>query len=114
MRRGGFVLTWGGSAPMRRRLLLIPLAIATTLAMGTIGFTIIEHYPVFDAFYMTLTTMTTVGYMEIHPLSRAGRIFNSFLISFGVSTIFIAIGAMTQTIIELEFGDALAKRRTKR
>src|SRR3954465_5647328 len=114
MRRGGFVLTWGGSAPMRRRLLLIPLAIATTLAMGTIGFSLIEHYPVFDAFYMTLTTMTTVGYMEIHALSRAGRIFNSFANLFGTSTIFIAIGATPQTIIELELGDALGKRRNKR
>jgi len=99
---------------LTRRLLLIVLAIATTLTIGTIGFTFIAHYPVFDAFYMALTTMTTVGYMEIHPLDRAGRIFNSFLIAFGVTTIFIAIGAMTQTIIELEFGDALAKRRNKR
>lgn len=99
---------------MRRRLLLIPLAIVTTLLIGTVGFTMLEHYPVFDAFYMTLTTMTTVGYMEIHELSRAGRIFNSFLIFFGTSTIFIAIGAMTQTIIELEFGDAIGKRRNKR
>jgi voltage-gated potassium channel len=63
---------------------------------------------------MTLTTMTTVGYGEIHPLSHAGRVFNSFLIVFGVTTIFIAIGAMTQTIIELEFGDAIGKRRKKR
>src|SRR5205085_8242759 len=68
----------------------------------------------FDAFYMTLTTMTTVGYGEIHPLSQAGRLFNSFLIFFGVSTIFIAIGAMTQTIIELEFGDVIGQRRNKR
>jgi voltage-gated potassium channel len=58
--------------------------------------------------------LTTVGYDEIHPLSRAGRIFNSFLIFVGVSTIFMCIGAMTQTIIELEFGNALEKRRTKR
>jgi voltage-gated potassium channel len=99
---------------LARRLLLIALAIVTTLLIGTVGFTVIEHYPPFDAFYMTLTTMTTVGYMEIHPLSRSGRIFNSFLIFFGVSTIFIAIGAMTQTIIELELGDAAAKRRNKR
>ena len=63
---------------------------------------------------MSLTTMTTVGYGEIHPLSHAGRVFNSFLIVFGVTTIFIAIGAMTQTIIELEFGDAIGKRRNKR
>src|SRR3954470_15695704 len=99
---------------LTRRLSFILLAIVTTLLTGTVGFTLIEHYPPFDAFYMTLTTMTTVGYMEIHPLTRSGRIFNSFLIFFGVTTIFIAIGAMTQTIIELEFGDAIGKRRNKR
>src|SRR5204863_1024336 len=82
--------------------------------IGTVGFVVIEHYPVFDAFYMSLTTMTTVGYGEIHPLSRVGRVFNSLLIVFGVTVIFIAIGAMTQTIIELEFGDASGKRRNKR
>src|SRR5689334_17154092 len=99
---------------MRRSLLLIPLAIATTLIIGTIGFTLIEGYPVFDAFYMTLTTMTTVGYMEVHQLSRTGRIFNTFVIIFGTSTIFISIGAMTQFIIEMELGDAIGKRRNKR
>jgi voltage-gated potassium channel len=99
---------------LTRRFLIILLAIVATLAIGTVGFTVLEHYPPFDAFYMTLTTMTTVGYMEVHPLSHAGRVFNSFLILFGVTTIFIAIGAMTQTIIELEFGDGIAKRRNKR
>ena len=99
---------------LARRFLLIILAIGCTLVIGTVGFTLIDHYPPFDAFYMTLTTMTTVGYAELHPLSRAGRIFNSFLIMFGVTTIFIAIGAMTQSIIEVEFGDLIGKRRTKR
>jgi voltage-gated potassium channel len=99
---------------LTRRFLFIAVAVASTLAIGTVGFTLIEGYPPFDAFYMTLTTMTTVGYGEIHPLSRAGRMFNSFLIFFGVSTLFIAIGAMTQTIIEIEFGDAIGKRRNKR
>ena len=99
---------------LARRFFLTLLAIVSTLAIGTVGFTAIDHYPPFDAFYMTLTTMTTVGYGEVHPLSRAGRIFNSFLIIFGVTTILIAIGAMTQSIIELEFGDAFSKRRNKR
>src|SRR5205823_10825669 len=98
---------------LTRRFSVIILAIVTTLLIGTVGFTLIDHYPPFDAFYMTLTTMTTVGYGEIHELSKAGRVFNSFLIFFGVTTIFIAIGAMTQTIIELEFGDRLGKRRNK-
>src|SRR5690348_4474236 len=99
---------------LTRRFLLIGLALGATLLIGTVGFTVIDHFPVFDAFYMTLITMTTVGYSEIHPLSHAGRVFNSFLIIFGVTTIFIAIGAMTQTIIELEFGDVIGKRRNKR
>ena len=97
-----------------RRFLYILLAIAATLLIGTVGFTVIDHYPPFDAFYMTLTTMTTVGYGEIHPLSHGGRVFNSFLIFFGVTTIFIAIGAMTQTIVEREFGEAIGRRRHKR
>ena len=97
-----------------RRFLILAAALLATLITGTVGFALIDHFPVFDAFYMTLITMTTVGYSEIHPLSHAGRVFNSFLIIFGVTTIFIAISAMTQTIIELEFGDVIGKRRNKR
>ena len=91
----------------------IAIAMAITLAGGTTGFVLIEHYPVFDAFYMTLTTVTTVGYGEIHALSQAGRVFNSFLIFFGVSLMLLAIGAMTQTVIELELNQFFGKRRIK-
>src|SRR5579864_7700608 len=97
-----------------RRLAFIATLIAVTLATGTVGFTVIEGYSPFDAFYMTLITITTVGYAEIHPLSHAGRIFNSFLIFFGVTTLFFAIGAMTQSIIELELGEYFGKRRHRR
>ena len=97
-----------------RRLAYIACGIALTLLMGTVGFTVIEGYPLFDAFYMTLITITTVGYSEIHPLSHAGRIFNSFLIFFGVTVMFFAIGAMTQSLIELELGEYFGKRRTRR
>src|ERR1035438_297603 len=99
---------------LARRFILIVVAIVTTLTIGTVGFTVIDGYPPFDAFYMSLTTMTTVGYGEIHPPSPAGRLFNSFLIAFGVPPIFIAIGAMPQPITELECGDAIGKRRNKR
>ena len=98
---------------VRRRLLRIAIAIALTLAMGTVGFTVVEHWPLFDSFYMTLITITTVGYDEIHPLSQGGRIFNSFLIFFGVSTMFFAIGGMTQIIIELELNQYFGKRRIR-
>lgn len=100
-------------ARLVRRILLIVGLITFTLLAGTIGFVLIAHFPWFDAFYMTLTTITTVGYHEVRPLSRAARVFNSFLIIFGVTAMFLAIGAMTQTIIELELQDRYGKRRTK-
>ncbi len=98
----------------QRRLLLIGAALVVTLAGGTIGFHLIEGYSLFDAFYMSLITITTVGYFELQTLSRAGRIFNTFFILFGVSVMFFAIGAMTQTIVELEFTEFFGKRRIKR
>lgn len=97
---------------LARRFLFVALAITAVLAIGTAGFMLIEGYSLFDAFYMTLLTMTTVGYGD--SLHSSGRIFNSFLLVVGVTTILVAIGAMTQTIIEVEFGEALGKRRNKR
>jgi voltage-gated potassium channel len=98
----------------RNRLILIASALLVTLAGGTLGFIFIEHYPPFDAFYMTLITITTVGYAEVHPLSPAGRVFNSFVIFFGVTIMLLAVGGMTQAIIELELNQYFVKRRTKK
>jgi voltage-gated potassium channel len=103
---------------MNRRLVHRTLFVAgillITVCIGTVGFSLIEHWGAFDAFYMTLTTITTVGYQEVRPLSRTGRIFNSFVIFFGVSAMFFAVGAVTQTIIELEFADRYGRRRRNR
>ncbi len=63
---------------------------------------------------MTLITISTVGYSEIHPLTFAGRIFNSFLIFFGVTIMLLAIGGMTQAIIELELNQYFGKRRIRK
>jgi voltage-gated potassium channel len=97
-----------------RRALLIAGMLLIVLCIGTVGFSAIEGWAWFDAFYMTLITITTVGYGEVHRLSAAGRVFNSFLIFFGVSAMFLAVGALTQTIIELELQDRYGQRRRKR
>lgn len=97
-----------------RRIIVVVTAIVTTLFVGTSGFVLIADYPVFDAFYMALMTMTTVGYMEIRPLGTDGRIFNSLYMLLSVSTMFLAIGAVTQTVVELEYNKYFSRRRTKR
>src|SRR5258708_12361002 len=70
---------------LRNRLILIAAALLLIVLGGTVGFVVVEQYSWFDAFYMTLITVSTVGYAEVHPLSHAGRVFNSFLIFFGVT-----------------------------
>ena len=98
----------------RNRLILIAAFLILTVAGGTVGFVVIDQYPPFDAFYMTLITISTVGYAEVHPLSHAGQIFNSFLIFFGVTIMLLAVGSMTQIIIDLELNQYFGKRRTKK
>lgn len=97
-----------------RRIVIVACLLLFTILAGTAGFVLIEGYSPFDAFYMTLITITTVGYQELRPLTHLGRIFNSVLILFGVSAMFFAVGAATQTIIELELQDHFGKRRTRR
>ena len=97
---------------LARRFVFVTLALVAVLAIGTAGFILVEGYSVFEAFYTTLLTMTTVGYGD--NLHRAGRILNSFLLIVGVTTILVAIGAITQTVIEAEFGELIGKRRNKR
>lgn len=93
------------------------LAIAILLALvfvGTAGFHYIEGWTWFDGFYMTLTTMATVGYGEIHPLSHVGRIFNSFLIVAAVIGAGFTIATFSQALLEFEFGKVFGRRRMER
>lgn len=99
---------------MPRRLKILLLAISVVLATGTAGFHFLENFPLLDAFYMTLTTITTVGYGEIHPLSQRGRLFNCFLIFFGIGIMFQLIGAVAQGFIEREFSTLFDTQKKKR
>lgn len=99
---------------MLSRIRLIAISITAVFLTGVMGFHFLEAYPWFDAFYMTLTTITTIGYGEIHPLSAKGRLFNSFLIIFGVGVMFQGITVIAQLVVEREFGELLGRRRSKK
>ncbi|MEZ5403978.1 MAG: potassium channel protein [Bryobacteraceae bacterium] len=96
------------------RILTVLVLIAALLAVGTAGFVLLSGYPVFDALYMSVITITTVGYGEVHPLTRAGRIFNTFLLLVGAGVMAYAFSAVTQSIFESQFGDIIHKRRNRK
>src|ERR671924_165655 len=97
-----------------RNLRIILAALAILVAVGTAGFHYIEGWSWFDSFYMVLTTVTSIGYGEIHPLSNTGRIFNSVLICAGVLLLFLAIGSFTQALLEFELTDLFGRRKMER
>lgn len=70
------------------------------LVIGTVGYTVLEDYSLLDAFYMTVITISTVGFGEIHTLSEAGRLFTIFLILFGFGSIGFLAHAFTEAIVE--------------
>jgi voltage-gated potassium channel len=97
-----------------RNLKLIATALLVLCAIGVAGFHYLEGWPWFDGLYMVLTTFTTIGYGEVHPLSHTGRIFNSFLIVCGVLLVFLLIGTITQVFLEFELSTFFGRRRMER
>jgi len=98
----------------RKRLQLALTLLTAVVVTGTLGFHIIEGWSWFDGFYMTLTTMTTIGYGEVRPLSTAGRVFNSVMIVCAVLAGGFVIATFSQTLLEFEFGKAFGRRRMER
>lgn len=94
----------------RKKILFGLLVTLMFLAIGTAGYTLIEHYSVLDAFYMTVITITTVGFGEVHSLSQEGRIFTIFLILFGFGSIAFLAHAFTEAIIERAASRNLGKK----
>src|SRR5215470_6752005 len=97
-----------------RNLKRIAIALAVLILIGMAGFHFIEGWSWFDGFYMVVTTFTTIGYQELHPLSHAGRVFNVVLILAGVSLVFLGIGSLTQALLEFSLRSFFGRRRMER
>ena len=81
------------------------------LLIGSLGFVWLEGWNFFDALYMTVTTLTTVGYGEIHPLDRIGRIYNMVLILTGMGVMLYIVGSLARVVIEGELQAVLGRRK---
>lgn len=96
------------------RFRLPGLLLAGALAYGTVGYLLIERWSLLDSFYMTITTISTVGFSEVHPLDTAGRLFTSTLIIGGVGTMLYAFGVFAETLSEGHFIEYRRMRRVRR
>lgn len=99
---------------LKRQIGLSAFLLFLVLAIGTIGYTLIEGWSFFDSFYMTLITMTTIGYTEVHSLSKAGRFFNISLIIFGVGVVAYTASNLIRFVLEGEIQKALGRRKMEK
>jgi voltage-gated potassium channel len=93
------------------------LAVALLFAVlvgGTFGYTVLEGWSLWDGFYMTATTITTVGFKEVHPLSRAGEVFTVGVIVGGVGTAFYTFTLLASLVVEGGLHQRLERRRRQR
>lgn len=72
------------------------------IALGTCGYSLIEHMPLFEAFYMTIITITTVGFAEVIPLSQSGRTITVIIIILGITAGTYTIGVLVRALVEGE------------
>jgi voltage-gated potassium channel len=106
------VKTLSSNASQRLTLALLALALLTLL--GTLGYTLIEDMSPLDALFMTVITLSTVGYGETVPLSDLGRLYTIGLIVLGIGTAFYAVGALTAFVIEGRLREVLERRSMER
>jgi len=97
----------------RRQLTLIVTAFGLLTLAGTVGFMVNEGWSAIDAFYMTIITVSTVGFREVHTMSPAGRVFASFVIVAGVSMAVYTFTRLGQFVLAGELLEVLGRRRMK-
>jgi len=95
---------------LKRSLLVLLLLVS----LGTVGYMAIERWRFFDAFYMTIITIGTVGFQEVHPLSDSGRMFTILLIVFGVTVLGYTVGKLAQTMFEGQLQRFLGRKKVEK
>jgi voltage-gated potassium channel len=83
------------------------MGIGLVLFLGTAGYRLIEGWPLLDGFYMTVITITTIGFKEVHELTLPGKIFTLFIIFSGIGVVGYTVFAGTQLVVEGEINKIL-------
>ncbi len=87
------------------------MLLSLVLLLGTAGYMLIEGWPLLEGLYMTVITITTVGYGEVRTVSEPGRVFTVFLIFSGMGIMAYTLGIVAQIMVEFQVRDLIGRRR---
>ena len=97
-----------------RKLRYSLMMLAALVAFGTIGYYFFEGMPIFDAFYMTIITISTVGFSEIVPLTKVGRSITVVIIILGISVGTYTVGIIVQWLVGGELQKVFGRRKLQK
>src|SRR5215210_3167448 len=96
-----------------RRVWSALLALGVIATTGVLGYMLFEGWSFIDALYMTVITLTTVGYKEVHDLDTTGQLWTMFLLITGVGTLFYAAITSVELAVEGTVGGYFERRRMR-
>ncbi|HSE04125.1 MAG TPA: potassium channel protein [Methylomirabilota bacterium] len=102
---------------LKIRLLLPLTLVLAVIVIGTLGYRWLWHDvggTWMDALFMTVTTITTIGYGEIRPLTSAGRVFTMVLAFTGIGSLFYTLGVVMEYLVSVRLADPMGRRRMER
>ncbi|MEO8436607.1 MAG: potassium channel protein, partial [Pyrinomonadaceae bacterium] len=102
------------SSRTRTRMTHALVALVMAIALGTVGFHLIERQSLLDSLYLTVQTVTTVGYGDVPPRTPAGRLFAVLFMLVSVSTVAYILSTAAQSIIESQLIATFGERRRSR
>lgn len=97
-----------------RRIRMAAISIVIVLCLGSVGFVWLEDYTWVEAIYMTVITVSTVGFGEVRPLSDGGMIFTALLIVSSLGTFTFAVTSVSQFFLEGDYRERIRNKRIKR
>jgi len=109
---GHIVTRWSLSVNYNSAIFKASIALLVVLAFGTLGYWALEGWTLLDSLYMTVTTLTTIGFGEVHPRGPRGKIFTLILIIFGVGVVGYTVLTATRLVVEGEINAILKRRRS--
>ncbi len=99
---------------LKQRFIFAVILVFLVASFGSIGYMLIEGWDLTDALYMTIITLASVGFKEVHDLSTTGRIYTIILIIGGVGTVAYALSAGAKIILEGELQEVYGRRRLEK
>ncbi len=99
---------------LEKKFKIVLMILVLVISFGTGGYTIIEGWPPLESLYMTVITLSTVGFREVYPLSPAGKIFTIIVVIFGVGGAAYTASIMGKMIVEGEIRKVLGRRKMEK